>query len=116
MTQVPEPNSIWVNRTARNIIAKVLFADEVSVYYRVLESDGTNNYSTRGERSTDNFLDYYEPKPRMTTHRVWVNLYQNGTMGAHCSTEAEALRLAKIRPPYGGGHIETRCIEWEVEE
>lgn len=113
MEQTPEIGSIWVSKTDINHTIKVLFADNMSVYFQFDEIKEKDNNKTRTELPTHTFLYVHKPKPRTVTHRVWVNLYKNGTAGIPCATELEVLERAEAAPDF---FVETRCIEWEVEE
>jgi hypothetical protein len=103
MTDIPKPGSVWVNIHSGDRAATVVWADHKTVVY-------DSPYIGRNALNLDRFKFCYTPAPKPKVKvRRWVNLYAN-SMSTSYATEEEAKTYASPNA------IETRLIEWEVEE
>lgn len=107
MTQIPEAGSVW-SRSGQDM-CRVVYADDVTVLAEWLSAPGV-----RFTSNTDRFSILFQPETRKVTYRRWVNLYADGRVGDFHETERAALELAERLT--NEGYVETRLIEWTVEE
>lgn len=103
MTQIPEVGSVW-SRNGQDM-CRVVYADDVTVLAEWLSAP-----DVRFTSNADRFAILYQPEPRKVTHRRWVNLYADGAFVGPFHTRIDALSRA------AEGIVETRLIEWTVEE